>query len=154
MDPARRATAALAFALLLAAVSRCQADRLSPSSAPGVCDASWVEIEAASEDGTTSAVACAWPDSSRGAPTGPVRLLLGLPIELNLASASTLSALPGIGPARAEAIVRERCISPFAHLADVARVRGIGPKTVAALQGMAIPGPPTPDCATAPTLPP
>jgi hypothetical protein len=154
MDPARRATAALVVALLIAAVSRWRADPSRPTALQRVCGTHWVEVEAASDEGTTSTVVCARPGSPGKQPTGPARLLLGLPIELNLASTSTLEALPGIGPGRAAAIVRARCGAAFERLADVARVHGIGAKTVAALQGLAIAGPPTPDCATAPTLPP
>ena len=54
--------------------------------------------------------------------------------DLNAAPERHLLLLPGIGPARARAIVEERTRSgPFASAGDLARVRGIGPGTVSAL---------------------
>jgi len=41
-----------------------------------------------------------------------------------------LEAVPGIGPARAAAIVAGRGEGPYRELADLARVRGIGPVTL------------------------
>ena len=67
---------------------------------------------------------------------GPTRLLLGLSIDPNRADLQTLEALPGIGPARALAIVRERNRRPFDQLSDLARVSGIGPRTVERLAGL------------------
>lgn len=61
---------------------------------------------------------------------GPSRLLFGLPIDLNRADADTLAALPGVGPGRAEAIVRTRAIEPFRSVSDLARVPGIGEGTI------------------------
>lgn len=61
---------------------------------------------------------------------GPARLLFGLPIDLNRADAATLAALPGIGPGRAEAIVRTRMLGPFRSVSDLARVPGIGGGTI------------------------
>ena len=55
-------------------------------------------------------------------------LLLGRTIDLNRASAAVLEALPGIGPARARAILSERERAPFESLAAVERVWGIGPR--------------------------
>lgn len=60
---------------------------------------------------------------------GPARLLFGLGVDPNRADPRTLEALPGIGPARAAAIVAERERRPFAHAADLERVAGIGPAT-------------------------
>ena len=45
----------------------------------------------------------------------------------------TLETLPGIGPARARAIIEERCRRPFAEVYDLQRVRGLGPARVGAL---------------------
>ncbi len=152
MPPDRGSTATLAIVLLLAAVSRCPPGLALRARMPSACESHWVEVE--SNDGISTSVACATEDSRSGPPVGPARLLVGLPIEINLASAETLEVLPGIGPQRARAIVQERCHRPFEGLGDVARVRGIGPKTVEALREQAVAGPPTPDCPTAPTLPP
>lgn len=61
----------------------------------------------------------------------PERLLI---VDINTASAAELCLLPGIGPVAAQDIVAERTAGgKFASLDDVARrVRGIGPKTIAA----------------------
>ena len=58
-------------------------------------------------------------------------LALGKPIPLNHADARMLRAVPGIGPARADAIVRNRRLyGHFGRMSDLDRVRGFGPKTV------------------------
>ena len=55
-------------------------------------------------------------------------------LDVNFASAPQLQALPGIGPSRAEALVLERLRhGPFRSLADLQRVHGFGPKTIASL---------------------
>jgi competence protein ComEA len=56
-------------------------------------------------------------------------MLFALPIDPNRADARTLEALPGIGPARAAAILAERERRPFGEVDDLERVAGIGPKT-------------------------
>jgi competence protein ComEA len=56
-------------------------------------------------------------------------------IDPNQAPVSQLRRLPGVGPARARAIVREReSGGPFRVLADLERVPGIGSRTVEALE--------------------
>ena len=50
-------------------------------------------------------------------------------IDLEHAPAAWLEALPGIGPARAAAILRERDTRPFVRIEDLERVPGIGPIT-------------------------
>jgi tRNA threonylcarbamoyladenosine biosynthesis protein TsaE len=70
-------------------------------------------------------------DGDPGAPSadaGLGGLLLGHPIDPNRASAAVLEALPGIGPARAQAILSERERAPFESLAALERASGIGPK--------------------------
>jgi len=64
---------------------------------------------------------------------GAARLLFGGRLDPNRASSDRLTLLPGIGPVRAEAIVRARAQQPFARIEDLERVRGIGPRTVRAL---------------------
>jgi competence protein ComEA len=65
--------------------------------------------------------------SATGAPAGPV--------NINTATATELDALPGIGPATAQAIVADRDQhGPFASVDDLARVRGIGPAKLAQLR--------------------
>ncbi|GJM43759.1 MAG: hypothetical protein DHS20C21_06010 [Gemmatimonadota bacterium] len=56
------------------------------------------------------------------------------PIDLNDASVELLSELPGIGPAKARAIVERRQQGPFRTVEELAEVRGIGPKTVERLR--------------------
>ena len=57
------------------------------------------------------------------------------PVNLNTASLSDLDALPGIGPARAAAILQEReARGPFASVDDLARVSGLGPAAIARLR--------------------
>ena len=51
-------------------------------------------------------------------------------IDVNTASVDELVLLPGIGPARARAIVAERARGPFTSVESLRRVRGIGPVTV------------------------
>ncbi|MBZ0269017.1 helix-hairpin-helix domain-containing protein [bacterium] len=53
------------------------------------------------------------------------------PIDLNRASADLLTELPGIGPAKARDIVERRStVGPYRTVEDLAKVRGIGTKTV------------------------
>jgi len=65
---------------------------------------------------------------------GAARRVFGLPIDPNRADAATLESLPGIGPARAGAILRERSRRPFRDSNDLERVRGLGPRRVEALR--------------------
>lgn len=50
-------------------------------------------------------------------------------ININQADIDALVELPGIGPSRAQAIVRERERRPFRRVEDIMRVPGIGRKT-------------------------
>jgi hypothetical protein len=69
------------------------------------------------------------PKALRGAEA----LLFGMPVDANRADRATLEALPGIGPGRAAAWVEERGRRPLCGPADLARVKGIGPKIRARL---------------------
>lgn len=91
--------------------------------------------EVASVDGWTTEVRCAAESSPSRSLRGPARLLFGLTLDLNRADAKALEVLPRIGPSRAAAIVRAREEAEFASVAELARVSGIGPKTIAALSG-------------------
>jgi competence ComEA-like helix-hairpin-helix protein len=62
------------------------------------------------------------PQEAR-APTHPRR-----PINLNTATAAELDALPGVGPATAQAIVASRARSRFTSTDDLLDIRGIGEK--------------------------
>lgn len=55
-------------------------------------------------------------------------------LDINSASVSELTELPGIGPAKAAAIVEERSVAPFKSIEDLTRVRGIGDSTIAELR--------------------
>lgn len=61
-----------------------------------------------------------------------------LRLDVNTASKAELELLPGIGPARAADILRDReANGPFASLDDLARISGIGPRTIADLEPFA-----------------
>ena len=65
------------------------------------------------------------------APTGPV--------DLNRATAAELDALPGIGPATAQAIVDHReANGPFVSVDDLEAVRGIGPAKLEAIRPLVV----------------
>ena len=67
--------------------------------------------------------------SAESAPTSP--------INMNSASVDELIKLPGIGPARAKAIVETRAkIGGFKKLEDLMRVKGIGRATFRKLEPM------------------
>src|SRR3989344_2949249 len=55
-----------------------------------------------------------------------------VPIHINTANAALLDTLPGIGPAKAAAIIDYRTKhGPFASIEDIQNVSGIGPATFA-----------------------
>lgn len=81
-------------------------------------------------DGTTvSATGASAPANTAPAASGPK-------ININTASEAQLQDLPGIGPAKAAAIVafRDR-VGPFARCEELDKVEGIGMATVNALIG-------------------
>ena len=60
---------------------------------------------------------------------GKVKILLGIPINLNTATVEDLSSLPGIGPGIAGKIINFRNThGEFTKLDDLKMVKGIGPK--------------------------
>jgi competence protein ComEA len=64
------------------------------------------------------------------------RRVIGLPLELNRATAEELDALPGIGPKLAARIVEDRSArGPFPSVAALERVSGIGPGKLRSLAG-------------------
>jgi competence protein ComEA len=65
------------------------------------------------------------PKSDDGAKAEPPR------VDLNRATQQELETLPGIGPSLARAIVAGR---PYRKLADLDKVRGIGPARIAAIR--------------------
>jgi hypothetical protein len=111
-------------AFALAAVLFVHALPWPPAAVPGCPE----PRERESRAGLTRQVRC----DGEGPPLrGPARLLFGQRLDPNRASAASLQVLPGIGPARASAIVEARRLRPFASVADLRRVRGIGPVTLA-----------------------
>lgn len=55
-------------------------------------------------------------------------------VDVNRAGVEALAALPGIGDAKAKAIVAERARKPFASVDELVRVRGIGSSTLDGLR--------------------
>ena len=77
------------------------------------------------------------PDSGYrvAAMSGAQLLTLGLPMDLNRATAEDLDAIPGIGPALAKSIVDYRqAHGPFKKVEDLSEVRGIGPQNLQKLK--------------------
>jgi len=81
-------------------------------------------------------------DSGDGPSPGAEPASGGL-LDLNRASAADLEQLPGIGPAKAKAIVehRER-YGPFRSVDDLLNVKGIGPKLMERLRPLVTAGEP------------
>ena len=78
---------------------------------------------------------------------GELRTVLGVALPLNRSNAADLARLPGIGPARAGAIVAEReHAGPFASPDELVRVSGIGAATVARLRPHVFASGPDPAC--------
>jgi len=107
--------------------------RPDPLPGPPACAA---PREARCVDGWTVWVSCD-PQDPFSPLRGSSRLLFGQRLDLNRAPPQVLEVLPGIGPARAAALAEERIRRPFASLAEVERVHGIGPATAAGLRGWA-----------------
>jgi competence protein ComEA len=74
------------------------------------------------------------PPFGGGAAESPVRGGAP-PLNLNTATLSDLDNLPGIGPARAAAILQEReARGPFASVEELSRVPGLGPAAISRLR--------------------
>jgi competence protein ComEA len=71
--------------------------------------------------------------AAAAARAAPRPALEGL-VNINLASADELQLLPGIGPAKAQRVIDYRQAHPFRTIEELARVKGIGPKTVRKLR--------------------
>lgn len=81
--------------------------------------------------GTVPAVEAQSRSGSAVAPaesTGPT-------VDIQTASAAELETLPGVGPARAQAIIEYRTRTPFRRAEDLMRVDGIGRATFRNLRG-------------------
>ena len=125
MNSISRASAALG--LLLVAL-QLPAESRAPQACLGAA-------ESVARDGHTRSVACGAAAIGRSPLRGPARALFGLPFDLNRADAASLRTLPGIGPAKARAILEERAHRPFASVGGIVRVRGIGPVIAERLAG-------------------
>jgi competence protein ComEA len=77
-------------------------------------------------------VGCATDGGARRDLSGPERLALGLPVDLNRASAEDLELVPGLSRKLAEAVVARRAArGPYADVEGLLRVKGIGPGRLA-----------------------
>jgi len=116
----------LALLILLAAVVAPAAWRSAPDAEPPTC-----RREGRGEP-PRRWLGCA---ADEGAPrdlSGDERLLLGLPLDPNRASARELGFLPGLSAGLAAEVVLEREQGgAFRSLDDLLRVRGIGPRRLA-----------------------
>ena len=67
--------------------------------------------------------------------SGAQLLTLGLPIDLNRATAEDLDAIPGLGPALAQRIIDYRqAHGPFKKIEDLREVSGVGPQNLEKLK--------------------
>ncbi|MFW6126667.1 MAG: ComEA family DNA-binding protein [Thermodesulfobacteriota bacterium] len=71
----------------------------------------------------------------RGRMSGPRLISLGLPLDVNTATAKDLEALPGIGPVLARRLIEHRQTrGPFKNLEDLLAVSGVGENKLARLK--------------------
>jgi competence protein ComEA len=71
----------------------------------------------------------------RGSGSAPSAAEAGEPVvDIQSASAEELETLPGVGPARARAIIEHRTRTPFRRAEDLMRVSGIGRATFRAIR--------------------
>lgn len=83
-------------------------------------------------------VAAANARAERAAPPEP-EISADAPLDINAAAAADFERLPGIGPAKARAIVERReAIGGFRAVSDLLDVPGIGPKTLERLEGLVV----------------
>jgi competence ComEA-like helix-hairpin-helix protein len=93
------------------------------------------------------------PSSLGSAAGGPKDQLEGV-VNLNTASPDELRLIPGVGPARVRNILAYRRLHPFRSIEELARIKGIGRKTVRRWrQHLAVSGPSTAQRVTRPEQP-
>ncbi len=131
LNTAERAAAAISAVLLSLMALRCRsvsgAGQVLRQSAPA---------SAALPDPSGPAAARSAPSEAPAEEAAPAAPSPALPVDLNAASLEELSALPGIGPARAKAILDWREENgPFRYIEDLVQVPGIGEGTLAKLEG-------------------
>jgi hypothetical protein len=124
-DPSTAAWLLTASLLLVAGLWPCAAPLPEACPAPRVLDPG-------PGPGASPLVAC----GTQGGRSldGALPLLFGGRLDLARADASALDVLPGIGPALAARIVAEREEAPFCEVAELGRVRGIGPRSLERLR--------------------
>lgn len=65
-------------------------------------------------------------------------------VNINTATVAELAFLPGVGPAKAQAIIKYRESRKYKKVEDILRVKGIGRKTFKAMRSyLAVEGPTT-----------
>lgn len=80
--------------------------------------------------------------ATQGVMTARKRVVLGIPLDLNSATARDLEFVPGVGPRQAGEIVRLReRKGPLSSVDDLLQVRGIGPETLKKLKPFVKAGP-------------
>lgn len=90
-----------------------------------------------------SAVCAAGAQSAAAEPEAAPASAAGV-VNINTATASELALLPGVGPSKAEAIVKYRANSPFKQVDQIMRVKGIGRKSFQSMKPyLALEGPTT-----------
>ena len=99
-----------------------------------------VGVEVPAEVPTSAVSAAGGPGGTAGGGTagGGVAAVAG-PVELNTATAEQLDALPGVGPATAEAILAYReANGPFTSVEQLLDVRGIGEAKLESLRDLVV----------------
>jgi competence protein ComEA len=81
-----------------------------------------------------SAAALAAPVEAQGRAPAAAEVS-GAMVDIQTASAAELESLPGVGPARAQAIIAYRTRTPFRRVEDILRVEGIGRATFRTMRG-------------------
>ena len=107
--------------------------------------------------GSTTAKPAPCVPAGPNAPGGTL-VTSGIPLGLNSATESDFDRLPGVGPKKAQEIVQLRQrLGRFKKVADLLRVRGVGPKTLKKWQGLLVvdelPVAPAPGSVAAPAQP-